>query len=198
MLIARGVVAAAALLSLPPPPSFDVNQQDPTPGRQPPLFSREKKRTRNVSSLPVSPFFLPPLSFLPILSKAKKGVKKNFFLPSSKPVDLQRRLLHDLVVHQERRRAHALVALQLDDRAQFGVVDHGAVAAELLLEGLDDLLVVERLVEPLDGRQGLAAVALLDADVDIVLGRCRRGASGGGALGRGGLLLGVGGVGKRV
>lgn len=198
MLIARGVVADAALLSLPPPPSFDVNQQDPTPGRQPPLFSREKKRTRNVSSLPVSPFFLPPLSFLPILSKAKKGVKKNFFLPSSKPVDLQRRLLHDLVVHQERRRAHALVALQLDDRAQLGVVDHGAVAAELLLEGLDDLLVVERLVEPLDGRQGLAAVALLDADVDIVLGRCRRGASGGGALGRGGLLLGVGGVGKRV
>ena len=198
MLIARGVVATAALLSLPPPPSFDVNQQDPTPGRQPPLFSREKKRTRNVSFLPVSPFFLPPLSFLPILSKAKKGVKKNFFLPSSKPVDLQRRLLHDLVVHQERRRAHALVALQLDDRAQLGVVDHGAVAAELLLESLDDLLVVERLVEPLDGRQGLAAVALLDADVDIVLGRCRRGASGGGALGRGGLLLGVGGVGKRV
>ena len=113
-------------------------------------------------------------------------------------MDLQRRLLHDLVVHQERRRAHALVALQLDDRAQLGVVDHGAVAAELLLEGLDDLLVVERLVEPLDGRQGLAAVALLDADVDIVLGRCRRGASSGGALGRGGLLLGVGGVGKRV
>jgi len=146
---------------------------------------------------------LPSFSLLSPSSQSspeqKKGLKKKHpFLPSSKPVDLQRRLLHDLVVHQERRRAHALVALQLDDRAQLGVVDHGAVAAELLLEGLDDLLVVERLVEPLDGRQGLAAVALLDADVDIVLGRCRRGASGGGALGRGGLLLGVGGVGKRV
>ena len=112
-------------------------------------------------------------------------------------MDLQRRLLHDLVVHQERRGAHALVALKLDDRSQLGVVDDGAVAAELLLEGLDDLLVVERLVEALDGRQGLAAVALLDADVDIVLGRCRGGASCC-ALGRGGLLLGVGGVGKRV
>lgn len=113
-------------------------------------------------------------------------------------MDLQRRLLHDLVVHQERRSAHALVPLQLDDRAELGVVDDGAVAAELLFESLDDLLVVEGAVEALDGGQGLAAVALLDADVDIVLGRGRGGPAGGGALGRGGFFLGVGGVGKRV
>ena len=151
----------------------------------------------------LSPPFLYLLFLLLLFFKAKKK-KKHTKAPSfssralSKPVDLQRRLLDDLVVHQERGRAHALVALQLDDRAELGVVDDGAVAAELLLEGLDDLLVVERLVEPLDGGQGLAAVALLDADVDIVLGRGRGGASGGGALCRGGLLLGVGGVSKRV
>ena len=150
------------------------------------------------------PFFLISSSSSLFLLKQKKKETSAWKTTSlsprdvSKPVDLQRRLLHDLVVHQKGRRAHALVALQLDDRAQLGVVDDGAVAAELLLEGLDDLLVVERLVEPLDGGQGLAAVALLDADVDIVLGRGRSRASRGGALGRGGLLLGVGGVSKRV
>lgn len=142
-------------------------------------------------SLPYPSFLLLPPSF----SKAKEG-RTSLLL--SEPVDLQRRLLHDLVVHKKGRSTHTLVPLQLDDRTQLGVVDHGAVAAKLFFERLDNFLIIERLVEPLDRGQRLAAVALLDADVDIVLGRGRGGPSGGGALGRGGLLLGVGGVGKRV
>lgn len=168
-------------------------------------FQAVTREKNDANVFPYFPCVILCCIFLPSLQGEKKRRRHSlpsffllsFFLSSFlKPVDLQRRLLHDLVVREERRRAHALVALQLDDGPQLGVVDDGAVAAELLLEGFDYLFVVERLVEPLDGGQGLAAVALLDADVDIVLGRGRGGA--GGALGRGGLLLGVGGVGKRV
>lgn len=153
----------------------------------------------------------------------------------SEPVDLERPLLHQLVLHKEGGRVLALVALQLDDVSDLGVLDHRAVAAELFLKGLQDFFVVvaflqalkkqmgrerssarekrndevekkkkkkrhppRRVAAPsalfpclsslcllsyLDRRQRLAAVALLDADVDI-------GVRGGGA----GVFLG-GGVG---
>ena len=43
-----------------------------------------------------------------------------------------------------------------------------AVAALILFDGLQDLLQVERSIEPLDGRDALATVALLHTDVDEV------------------------------
>eukprot|EP00276_Gloeochaete_wittrockiana_P014136 CAMPEP_0184332200 /NCGR_PEP_ID=MMETSP1089-20130417/1427_1 /TAXON_ID=38269 ORGANISM="Gloeochaete wittrockiana, Strain SAG46.84" /NCGR_SAMPLE_ID=MMETSP1089 /ASSEMBLY_ACC=CAM_ASM_000445 /LENGTH=141 /DNA_ID=CAMNT_0026655473 /DNA_START=129 /DNA_END=554 /DNA_ORIENTATION=- len=61
----------------------------------------------------------------------------------------------------------ALVALELDDVAELGVVDDGAVAAELLLEGLQETGKVDLRRNALHGREGLLSVSLLDADVDV-------------------------------
>lgn len=49
-----------------------------------------------------------------------------------------------------------------------GVVDDRAVAGKLLLERLEELLRVVLLGEALEGGDGLATVALLDADVNVV------------------------------
>lgn len=57
-------------------------------------------------------------------------------------MDLNLVLLHQLLTKQEVADILALVALQLNDLAQLGVLHHGAVAAELLLKGLQDLVVV--------------------------------------------------------
>ena len=96
-----------------------------------------------------------------------------------------------LLIDQEFLHILALVALELDHLAHLGVVDDGAIAGELLLDHLEDLLLVELLWEPLHRRQCLATIALctshvsfvsermfwvgvgvgltLDADVDVVL-----------------------------
>lgn len=79
-------------------------------------------------------------------------------------VQLQTRLL----VRQKGLHVLPLVALQLQDVAQIVVVDGGAVAGKLLLDDGQDLLLREARRDALDGGQGLAAVALLDADMDIV------------------------------
>jgi len=71
------------------------------------------------------------------------------------------KLLHDI----------SLVALKLDHVAGLFIVDYGAIAGELLLNDLEDLLEVELGWNALDGGQGLAAIALLNAYVDIRLGR---------------------------
>jgi hypothetical protein len=60
---------------------------------------------------------------------------------------------------KRQRRAHLPV---------FGVLDHAPVAGKLLLGGLEDLLGIVGGGEALDGGQRLAAVALLDPDVDRV------------------------------
>lgn len=64
----------------------------------------------------------------------------------------------------------ALIALELNYLAQLLVPDHIAVAAELLLEILKDLLVAELLLQPLHRRQALLSVPLLNADMNILLG----------------------------
>jgi len=61
----------------------------------------------------------------------------------------------------------SLVALKLDHVAGLFIVDYGAVAGELLLNDLEDLLEVELGWNALDGGQGLTTIALLNADVDI-------------------------------
>ena len=81
-------------------------------------------------------------------------------------VNLELVVLGDADLLQEHAHIVPLVALQLDDLAVLGVLDHGAVAGEVLLEGAHELLLVELLADALHGRQRLAAIALLDADVD--------------------------------
>lgn len=74
---------------------------------------------------------------------------------------------------EERLDRVALVALELEHHPHGVVLDHGAVAALLLLDGLEDFLEVELLVEALDRRDALSPVALLHADmhqVGVLLG----------------------------
>lgn len=65
-----------------------------------------------------------------------------------------------LLVREELLNILALVALELDDLTHLGVAHDGAIASELLLDHLEDLLLVELLGETLDSGQGLATVAL--------------------------------------
>ena len=62
-----------------------------------------------------------------------------------------------------------LVALELDDLAKLLVLHHGSVAAELLLEVLEDLLVAELLLQPLHCCQTLLSIPLLNSYVHILL-----------------------------
>ena len=70
-----------------------------------------------------------------------------------------------LLVRQEGADVVALVALELDDIADFFVVHDGAIAGELLLDDLEDLLEVEFAGDAGHGRQCLATITLLDADL---------------------------------
>ena len=79
-------------------------------------------------------------------------------------------LLDEAGLDEELRGVLALIALQLNYLAELLVVNHIAVATELLLEILEDLLVAEVLLQPLDRCQALLPVPLLDADVHILLG----------------------------
>lgn len=70
-----------------------------------------------------------------------------------------------LLVHEELLHILALVALQLDNLAHLGVGHDGAIAGELLLDHLEDLLLVELLRQALDRGQGLASVPLCMKEV---------------------------------
>lgn len=74
-----------------------------------------------------------------------------------------------LLIGQELLDILALIALQLDDLAHFQVTDNGAIAGKLLLDHFENLLLVKLLGQALDRRQRLAAIALLDPNVDVVL-----------------------------
>ena len=64
-----------------------------------------------------------------------------------------------LLVGQEVLDVFALI-LELDDFAHLGVAYDGAIAGKLLFDHFEDLLLVKLLRKTLDGRQGLAAIAL--------------------------------------
>jgi hypothetical protein len=65
-----------------------------------------------------------------------------------------------LLVGQEVLDVFALIALELDDFAHLGIAYDGAIAGKLLFDHFEDLLLVKLLRKTLDGRQGLAAIAL--------------------------------------
>lgn len=64
----------------------------------------------------------------------------------------------------------ALIPLELDHLAHLTVVDDGAIASELLLNDLEDLLLVELFRETLNSCQSLTTIALLNPYMDIILG----------------------------
>lgn len=77
----------------------------------------------------------------------------------------------------------ALISLQLNNITGLLVLDYGTIASELLLDNLQDFLEVELCWDTFDGGQSLAAVALLDTDVDVCGKRSVGGSrNGGGAV----------------
>jgi len=64
-----------------------------------------------------------------------------------------------LLVNQEFLNILALISLELNHLAHLGVVDDGAIASELLLDDLENLLLVEFLWKALDSSQGFTTIA---------------------------------------
>jgi len=62
----------------------------------------------------------------------------------------------------------ALISLELDHLAHLRVNNDGAIASKLLLDHLQDLFLVEFLGQTLDGRQSLATIALLNANMYVI------------------------------
>lgn len=77
--------------------------------------------------------------------------------------------LEAVLGNQEFLNIFALITLELNDLSHLTVGYNGTIAGKLLLDDLEDLLLVEFLGQALDGSQSLATIALLNADVDVVL-----------------------------
>jgi len=63
----------------------------------------------------------------------------------------------------------ALITLKLDHLSHLSIDDDGAIASELLLDDLEDLLLIKFLGETLDSRQSLTTIALLNTNVYVIL-----------------------------
>jgi len=63
----------------------------------------------------------------------------------------------------------ALITLKLDHLSHLSIDDDGAIASELLLDDLEDLLLIKFLRETLDSRQSLTTIALLNTNVYVIL-----------------------------
>lgn len=74
-----------------------------------------------------------------------------------------------LFIDQEFLDIFALITLKLDHLAHLSVIDDCAIASEFLLDDLEDLLLIEFLGQTLDSSQGLATIALLNPNMDVVL-----------------------------
>lgn len=74
-------------------------------------------------------------------------------------------LVNATLVDKEGQDLGALIALELDDRSEVGIINKCSIAGKILLENLEHALLVECRGESLDGRQGLASVTLLNADI---------------------------------
>jgi len=70
---------------------------------------------------------------------------------------------------EEGRNLEALVTLELDHLTHLFVFDEGAVASKLLLEGFQEFLEIVLFGQALEGGQGFPSIALLNANVDVIL-----------------------------
>jgi len=64
----------------------------------------------------------------------------------------------------------ALISLELNHLSHLSIDDDGAIASKFLLDDLEDLLLIELLGKALDSRQSLTTIALLNTNMDIILG----------------------------
>jgi len=62
-----------------------------------------------------------------------------------------------------------LISLKLNHLSHLSIDDNSAIASELLLDNLEDLLLIEFLGQTLNSRQRLTTIALLNTNVDIIL-----------------------------
>lgn len=77
--------------------------------------------------------------------------------------------LEAFLVGQELLDILSLVTLQLNHLTHLSVSDDGAIASELLLDDLQNLLLVKLLGKTLNSGQSLTTIALLNPNVDVVL-----------------------------
>jgi hypothetical protein len=78
-----------------------------------------------------------------------------------------------VLVGEEFLDLQALVALKLNHLSHalgLRIADDSAIASEILLDDLQDLLVVKLAGNPLDSGQGLPSITLLNAYMDVLLG----------------------------
>lgn len=74
-----------------------------------------------------------------------------------------------LLVGQEFLDILTLISLQLNHLTHLGVGNNGAIAGELLLDDLQNLLLVKLLWKTLNSGQSLTTIALLNPNMDVIL-----------------------------
>lgn len=79
--------------------------------------------------------------------------------------------LDNMLINEKLRNFLALVTLELNDVTELGMLDNGAVAAKILLEHFENFFEIHLLGNATGGGEGLATVALLNANVNKI-GRC--------------------------
>lgn len=81
-----------------------------------------------------------------------------------------------LLISEELLDLGTLITLELDHLAHLGVTDDGAIASELFLDNLKNLLVVELARNTLNGGQSLTSITLCDnVSTCLVVGELTRG-----------------------
>ena len=86
-----------------------------------------------------------------------------------------------ILVGEELLDLKTLIALELDHLAHtlgFGVANDGAIASELLLDDLENLLMVKLARDALDSGQGLASITLWDGMLATGRADCDKGRQG--------------------
>jgi len=77
--------------------------------------------------------------------------------------------LQAVLIDEELLNIFALIPLELNHLSHLSIDDNGTIAGELLLDDLEDFLLIESLWKTLDRSQRLTTIALLNADMDVVL-----------------------------
>jgi len=75
-----------------------------------------------------------------------------------------------LLVGEELLNILALISLELNHLPHLSVDDDGAIASKLLLDDLEDFLLIKLLRKTLNSGQSLTTIALLDTNVNVILG----------------------------
>lgn len=80
-------------------------------------------------------------------------------------MDVNVLLLAHFFINQDLADARTMISLQLNDISQLRILNNSPVTGKLLLEGLEDLVQIHRLGNPLNRSQSLTTIALLNAEI---------------------------------